>query len=383
MGINSVSCVMEIMENESRSGLRPDNLGVAELLSSGARSVRIEKSAGIRSGFSDTEYKEAGATLCTREQAWHSDLVIKVKQPLEEEFIYLHDGRIVFCFYHLADNLPLLDVLLENGVTAIAYETIWRQDSGTHILAEMSKIAGRIAYFDGANLLKEHKGMLIGPESKVLILGLGNAGKAAAKLVFATEPKMLYLLDKNPEVFDIIERHLFQGPFPFPRNLRFRKYDENNANDQDWLASTLESIDLLIAAPHVPGERQGKIVLESMIKGMKPGSVAIDVSIDQGGALETSSHFKKTGEQTFIKHGVVHYCVPNMPGCVPLDSTPALTRETFQYISELARKGFRRAVLRNPALAKGVNTYQGWITHEGLARSIGQMENYRPLSELL
>jgi len=378
-----IGCIREIMKDESRVGLRPDNLGVAEILALGAtNTIRVAKSAGKKSGFLDDEYERQGALVLPHIDVWrHSELIVKVKQPLEDEYPYLWDDQILICFPHLADNPLLLDVSLKKRLTIIAYETIRFENGYHHILAEMSKIAGRKALFDCTNLLMSKNGMMLGPNSEILILGLGNAGAAAAELAVAANPKFLYLLDKNPEKFEPLKRRFYQRLSPY--NLWFMEYDQVDPAHQRSLASILTHIDLLIAATYIDGELQTKAVPEWMEKGMKPGSVTADISIDQGGAMETSNYHKQTGKQIFKKHGVWHYCVPNIPGRVPRDSTPALTRETFHYISQLAEKGFKQAVLENPALARGVNTYKGWITHEGLARSIGQMKKYKPLSELL
>jgi alanine dehydrogenase len=377
----NIGCAAEIMEYESRVGLRPNNLGVAELLSNGAHTVRIEKSAGRKSGFPDTDYENAGALLCAKDRVWReSDLVIKVKQPLLEEYKYLKDGLILICFSHLGDNPSLLNVLLENHITTIAYETIQLESGYIPILAAMSKIAGRVAYFDCVKLLMRHRGMMIGPNSTVAIIGLGNAGAATAELVVNANPKMLYLFDKNPASFEPL-RSFYQQLSPY--DLWFVQHDNDNLSHQQQLTSILAKTDLAIAATHIPGEKQKKIVLEWMEKTMQPNAVLADISIDQGGALESSEYYKRTGRQIFKRNGVWHYCVQNIPGKVPVDSTPALTRETFPYILEIAEKGVERAIRENPALLRGVNTYRGWITHEGLARSIGRMEDYKPLEEVI
>jgi alanine dehydrogenase len=374
----NIGCAREVMRNESRVALIPD--GASGLIIRGAK-VFMQKSAGKHSGFPDSAYRISDATLATQDQVWEqADIILKVKQPLENEFELLRENSILFCFLHLADNLPLLDVLIKKNITAIGYETIQLENGSTPILAAMSKIAGRMAFFDGAKLLIKHRGMMIGPESTVTIIGLGNAGTAAAELVVRTNPKMLYLFDKNPEKFEML-RHFLQSCSPY--DLWFVWHDRENASHQRQLATILQKTDLLIASAHIPGEKQAKIVTERMIKNMPRGSVAIDISIDQGGALETSAHHEKPSKQVFLKHGVWHYCVPNMPGRVPREATPALTRETFPYIAELSEKGFERAVRENPALAHGVNTHKGWITHEGVARSIDKMKDYKPLDKLL
>ena len=373
-----VGCVGEILDGESRVALRPEN--VLDLLR-WTNSISVGESAGKRSGFPNDEYSRSGAYVTGNESVWeYSDLIVKVKQPLEEEFEYLRKGSALFCFLHLADNLPLLDVLLKKRITAIGYETIQLEDGSTPILAAMSKIAGRVAFFDGAKLLMRHRGITIGPESTVTIIGLGNAGTAAAEHVVGANPKMLYLLDKNPEKFEPLRR-FYQRCSPY--DLWFVEHDHKNEAHKRQLASILERTDLSIFATHIPGEKQVKLAPKWMIGNMPRGAIAMDIPVDQGGALESSEYYKKTGRQIFKKNGVWHYCVPNIPGRVPVESTPALCKETFPYIAELVEKGFERAVRENPALAKGVNTHKGWITHEGLARSIGRIEDYKPLEEVL
>ena len=351
-----IGCVKEVLDGEGRVAILPQDV---KTLTEKDHEVLIEASVGKKSGFKDREYKAFGAMTGTQEDVWRgSDLVVKVKQPTKPElrFLYSKQGLILSCFLHLAspENSLLLEALQKSGTTAIDYGTIQPDDESTPILAEMSKIAGRIAFFDGAKLLMRHKKIMIGPSSTVAILGLGNAGTATAELVAKANPKMLYLFDKNPEKFEPL-RHFYQQLSP--HDLWFVHHDRKNPSREQALASILEHTDLLIGAAHIPGKRQVKLVPEWMIKNMQPGSVQ--------------------------KHGVVHYCVPNMPGMTPRESTPVLTRATFSYIRELAEKGFKRAVLENPALAKGVNTHKGWITHEGLADSIGRMKDYKPLTELL
>jgi len=377
-----VSCPREIMINESRVALMPNG---AEELSADDAKVLVEKSSGIRSGFPDTCYKDSGAVIAPYLRVWkEADILIKVKQPLEEEFkyLYLNKNMLLFCFLHLAANPALLSALLRWKITSLGYETI-ANDQGTHILAAMSKIAGRKAFFDAVKLLENPRGMMIGPESKVMILGLGNAGAEAAKLAAATNPKMLYLLDKNPEVFAPLEKLFYRQMKISFYKLWFIKHDHDNPDDQKRIAHLIKDVDLLIGASHIPGELQQKLVPEWMIKEMKPGSVAVDISIDQGGCFESSVSNPDRDKEIFTKHGVIHYCVPNIPGRVPMDSTPALCRETLAYVKQLAKYGLKRAIEENPALARGVQTYKGWITHEGLAKSIGREDKYKPLSELI
>jgi len=376
-----IGCVKEVLGGEGRVAILPQDI---RALTAKGHEVLIEASAGKKSGLKDQEYRAFGATTSKQEDVWRgSDLVVKVKQPTKPElrFLYSKQGLILSCFLHLASpaNSLLLEALQKSGTTAIDYGTIQPDDESTPILAEMSKIAGRIAFFDGAKLLMRHRGIMIGPESTIAILGLGSAGAATAKLVAKTNPKMLYLFDKNPEKFEPL-RHFYQQLSP--HDLWFVRHDRENPSHEQALASILAHTDLLIGAAHIPGKRQIELVPEWMIKNMQPGSVVMDISIDQGGCFETSRE-TSLRKPTFQKHGVEHYCVPNMPGMTPRESTPILTRGTFPYIQELSQKGFENAVLENPALAKGVNTHKGWITHEGLADSIGRMKDYKPLSELL
>lgn len=366
---------MEIMEGETRAGVMPSYVLTA--VQEGHK-VFIENGTGGKSGFPDSAYMEAGANIGTRKEAWdEADIMMKVKQPLEEEFTHFREGLIVACFLHLAAHKPLREALLKSGVTAIDYGTIQQKDGSTPILAAMSKIAGRIAFFDGAKLLMRHKGSLMGPDATILILGLGNAGAAAAELVVKTNPKMLYLLDKNPEKFDPLRR-FYQQCSPF--DLWFVEHDTKNPSHQQQLAAILKTTDLAIGAAHIPGEKQAKLVPEWMIKNMQPKSILMDIPIDQGGCFETSRE-TSLRKPTFQKHGVIHYCVPNIPAGVPRESTPALCRESFPYILEIANKGLKQAVRENPALRMGVNVHKGKITHRGLAASIGA--EYTPLENLL
>ncbi len=372
-----IACDIETMQDEGRAALMSGD--VSTLARLGVETL-VVRHAGVKSGFTDCAYKRAGAIVTSREDAWRrADLVIKAKQPLPEDFAYFRNGLTVACFFHLASNPPLLNSLLENKMTAIAYETIQLPDGSTPILAEMSKIAGRIAFFDGAKLLMKHRGVMIGPKSTVVILGLGNAGAAAAELVVSANPKMLYLFDKDPLKFNPLEKRFYERLSPY--DLWFVEYNHENPRHHQRLASILERTDLVIGATHIPGEKQIKLVPEWMVEKMQRGSVIMDISIDQGGCFETSRE-TSLRKPIYQRHGVIHYCVPNMPGMVPRESTTALCKKTFPYILELAEKGFKRAVLENPALAKGVNTYKGWITHEGLARSIGRMTDYKPLKEV-
>lgn len=367
----------EIKQGEKRVGLKPLKTGALELVKNNT-GVLAERSAGKASGFSDKEYADAGAKIVPRNSVWkEADLVIKVKEPLPEEFQYFREDLIIFCFFHLAPNRRLINALVKSGVTAIAYETVQTEDGATPILRAMSKIAGRVGYIDGKKILMENKGVLIGPATNVMIVGLGNAGLAAAKEILNPLnpeglPNTLYAVDINQEKLENFKRLFYP-------HVDYKKV-QCLAYDPKIIASIIPSVDLLIGTTHVPGVLQKKLISQGMIKSMKPGSVAVDISIDQGGCFETSRP-TSISKRTFTKYGITHYCVPNIPGIVPRESTNALTAETFSYILELSEKGFTRAVRENPALANGVNIYNGKITHEGLAKSIGV--KYTPLEKLL
>lgn len=370
-----IGVVKEIMPGETRVGMKPSDLGVLELTQQG-HGLLVQNSAGVNSGFETLEYKRAGALVhASAKKVWQdSELIIKVKNPLESEFQFFREDLMLFCFLHLAANPKLLDALLESGVTAIDYGTIQLEDGSLPILSEMSKIAGEIAAWEGASLLLHHKGILLGPNANIMILGLGNAGTSAANRILPTGARF-YAVDKNPQALETFKTRFFSY---LPYQLWCFPYD------RDQISKIIPRIDLLIGTAHTSGQLQEKLVTRAMLKTMERNSVAVDVSIDMGGCFETSlERDLMTNSQVFFENGLVRYSVPNMPALVPQESTPRLTRETFHYIAEIADKGFARAVSENLALARGVNTFDGWITHEGLAESVGRKDKYKPIHELL
>ena len=374
-----VHCKTETMEGESRVAMTPSN---ARALSAAGDEPGIEESAGEKSGFSDWDYRDNGARILTREQVWgEAEILLTVKGPTVEEIRHSRGDFIISGFYHVAANKPLLYALLEKGITAIDYGTIARDDTGTHILGKMSDIAGAIAYSDGKDLVWEYRGIELGPKAKALVFGIGRAGIAAAIPILETGTK-LYILDQYQSPIDrFLER--ISGTVPSSQ-IECRTYDSDSTRDQQFLAEILSHIDLAIGATHNRGELQKKLVPEWMIQGMEPGSVLIDIAIDQGGCFATSSP-TTIDSPIFIKYGVVHYCVQNMPGTRPWESTPALCNESFPYISRVANSGLVRAIQGNSpeakALREGIITYKGKITHKGVADSIH--EQYTPLGELL
>lgn len=372
-----IACDKETMKSEGRVALVP---GEAKTLIACGAEILIARSAGVKSGYSDRAYKDSGAKIISRDSAWRkADLIVRVKQPLSEDFKYFRSGLMIACFGHLAANRPLLECLLNTGVTLIDYGTIQLANGSTHILAEMSKIAGHIAVVDGEYLLKKHRGKILAPGTNTAIVGIGNAGISAAKRVLPTGA-MLYCFDKSPEALERA-RNMFRQFSPY--QVWYLKYDHNNPEDQKQLAAILAHANLVIGATHEPARHTGNPVPAWMIGGMQKNSVVVDIAIDQGGCFESSGRFFRTGEQIFNECGVWHICKPNMPGAVPGIATPALCKETFPYIKEIASKGFVQAVRENPTLASGVMTHKGWVTHRGLAESVERMDRYRPLEELL
>ncbi len=351
----------EVLNNENRVAMTP--AGVFTLKTAG-HDVFIETGAGIGSSFTDEDYIEAGATIvATAEEAWNAEMVMKVKEPQASEFSYLREGQIVFTYFHLAQEPELTRELLERKVTAVAYETVQLPNNSLPLLAPMSELAGRMATQIGAQFLqKTHggKGVLLGgipgvSRSKVTIIGGGMAGTNAAQVAIGMGARVT-VIDLSID--------------------RLRQLEEMFGNDVQTLVSNpyniahaVEDADLVIGAVLIPGARAPKLVSEEMVKSMKPGSVLVDIAIDQGGIFETSDRITTHDHPTYKKHDVVHYAVANMPGAVPRTSTMGLTNATVPYAVQIANKGVKQACLDNPALLKGVNAYGGHITHKAVAES--------------
>ncbi len=351
----------EIKDNEYRVAIIPPVVGV---LAGAGHHVMIESGAGIGSGFSDEEYAAAGAEIVTEvKQLWdRAEMVVKVKEPVKEEYGYLKDGILLFTFLHLAGNRRLLDELLRSGGTAIAYETIETEDGQLPILAPMSEIAGRLSIQVGAfHLMKQNNGagVLLGgvpgvEPGRVAIIGGGVVGLNAAKMAVGLGADVTVINRGHDRLryFD----DLFAG--------RVHTLHSNSHN----IARTVTECDLLIGAVHLPGAKTEKLVTREMVANMKKGSVIVDVSIDQGGCVETmiqTSHSKPT----YDIDGVIHYGVANMPGSVPHTSTVALANATFPYIMQIAELGFNKAVKSTPSLERGVNIRMGQVTHPMVAKS--------------
>ena len=303
-----------------------------------------------------------------------SDLVVKVKEPLAAEYDLLQEGQALFTYLHLAPNRELTDVLLRRKITGIAYETL-RKDGALPLLAPMSEIAGRMATQIGAHFLEKHqggKGVLLGgvpgvAAAKVVVIGGGIVGTNAARVALGMGARVT-IIDKSGERLRQLDDQ-FSGQIATIMSNRYN------------IASWTRRADLVIGAVLIPGARAPKLVTEDMVKVMEPGSVLVDVAIDQGGCIETIDHITTHSEPTFVKHGVIHYAVANMPGAVARTSTLALTNVTIDYALEIASKGWQSAVRRHPGLAKGVNVTQGTVTYKAVADAIGLP--YTPLDGLL
>ncbi len=360
----TVGVPREIKEEEHRVAITPD--GVRELLHAGA-TVLIERGAGIDSSIPDADYTRAGAVIVeTAVEVWErAQLICKVKEPLESEFAYFRPGLVLFTYLHLAAYPKVADALIANGVTAIAYETVQLADGSLPLLAPMSEVAGRMSVQIGAHFLERHnggRGVLLGGApgvrpARVVVLGAGNVGWNAAWMAAGLEAEV-DLLDKNIDRL----RHVDQ--------IQMGRITTITSNRGAVERSVAEA-DLVIGAVLVPGGRAPTVVSEDMIRSMKPGAVVIDIAIDQGGCIETS-HETTHSDPTFIKHGVVHYAVGNMPGAVPHTSTLALTNATLPYLADLARFGAAEAVRRDAALAMGLNTAAGTVTNAAVAEALAK-----------
>lgn len=364
----------EIKNNEFRVGLTPSG---TEVLTAAGHKVLVERRAGEGSGFTDDEYEAAGAELY--EQAadiWNrSEMIVKVKEPLPEETRFFREGLLLFTYLHLAAAGDLASKLVQAKVDAVAYETVRLADGSLPLLTPMSEVAGRMSVQIGARLLEaEHggRGVLLGGvpgvlPAQVAILGGGTVGTHAAKMAAGLGADVI-LIDKSAERLRALD-DLFGG--------RVKTLMSEPAN----IAYAACAADLLIGAVLVPGARAPRLVPEAVVRRMKPGSVIVDVAIDQGGSIETIDRITTHSDPVYIRHGVLHYAVANMPGAVPRTSTLALTQATLPYVLRLAELGLKRAAALDEALAEGVNCFGGAMVHPAAAAATGL--DWKPLSELL
>ncbi|BCU52557.1 alanine dehydrogenase [Staphylococcus auricularis] len=352
----------EIKNNENRVGLSPS--GVHALVDEG-HTVYVEKSAGLGSYFEDEDYTDAGAEIVdSTKDVWDVDMVIKVKEPLEEEFDYFKEGLILFTYLHLANEDKLTKALMDKKVVAIAYETVQLSDNSLPLLTPMSEVAGRMAAQIGAEFLQKYKGglgiLLSGvpgvDKGKVTIIGGGQAGTNAAKIALGLGADVT-ILDVNPKRLQELE-DLFGG--------RVHTIMSNPLNIEDCVKQS----DLVIGAVLIPGAKAPSLVTKDMVKEMKEGAVVVDIAIDQGGIFETTDKITTHDDPTYTRHGVLHYAVANMPGAVPRTSTIALNNATLPYAIQLANKGYEKALKESEPLAKGLNTLDGKLTNEAVGEAL-------------
>ena len=367
-----IGVAKEIKTDEYRVALTP--AGARELVQRG-HDVVVETGAGDGSSMPDADYERAGAKLGSVDEVWETaELLLKVKEPIEPEYKRLRDDLVLFTYLHIAADEPLTRALVDSGIKAVAYETVETDDRRLPLLAPMSEIAGRLASQAGAYFLEKPlggRGLLLGgvpgvQPGKVLVLGGGVVGYNAAVIAIGLGAQVT-ILDKSID--------------------RMRYLDEIlSGRVSTVMSSTLQiesmigDADLVIGAVLVPGARAPKLVTRDMLGGMKKGAVIVDVAIDQGGCVETA-HATTHSDPVYEVDGVLHYCVANMPGGVPITSTKALTNATLPYVEAIAEHGLADAVARDKALAMGVNVLEGRITYEPVAEAHGL--DYTPLDELL
>ena len=356
-----IGCVKEIKNNEFRVGMTPDN--VRAYIDAG-HEVYIEKCAGAGSGFADSEYISAGAAIVdSAKDVWNLvDMMIKVKEPLEEEYKYFREGLILYTYLHLAADEQQMDALLDGKVKAVAYETLQETDRSLPLLAPMSQIAGRLSIQEGAKYLEKRFGgegiLLAGipgtPKANVVILGGGTVGFNACKIAVG--------MGANVTILDVNLKRLEELDNLFGAQIQTLVSTDSNVE------RVLKDADLVIGSVLIPGASTPKLFKKKYLSEMKNGAVFVDVAIDQGGCGETS-HVTTHDDPVYIEDGVVHYCVGNMPGAVPRTSTLALTNATLRYGLEIAANGLEEACRKSKVICTGVNCYLGKITNENVAKA--------------
>ena len=351
----------EIKDHEARVGVIPASV---KSLADAGHKVLVETQAGAQSGFSDAEYQDAGAEIVGDPgHVWSkSEMIVKVKEPIEKEYVYFREGLVLFTYLHLAPIPGLTNKLLDSKVIGIAYETVRDRQGTLPLLTPMSEVAGRMSVQVGASYLEKEKGgrgILLGgvpgvPPAHVTVVGGGVVGTNAAKIALGFGAKVTLIdlnLNRLREIDDIFGGRVYTLA----------------SNSYNVAAATREA-DLVIGGVLIPGATAPKIVTREMVSRMKKGAVIVDVAIDQGGCVETARPTSHS-DPSYTVDGVVHYCVTNMPGAVPHTSTLALTNATFPYLMRLANLGAREALKQDPGLAEGLNTWLGTLTHGGVAKS--------------
>jgi len=363
----------EIKNNENRVALTPG--GALELIKRG-HTVYIQKTAGEGSGFTNSLYESVGAKMLpTIEEVYAiAEMIIKVKEPIEEEYKLIKKGQLLFTYFHFASHEPLTKAMIESGATCLAYETVEAKDGSLPLLVPMSEVAGRMAVQEGAKYLEKPvkgKGVLLGgvpgvPPGKVLILGGGVVGTQAAKMAAG--------LGAQVTIMDISLNRLRYLNDVMPANVVTRFSSEMNIRD------LIPTQDLIVGAVLIPGAKAPNLITRDMLKDMHPGTVLVDVAVDQGGCIETCRPTTHE-DPTFIIDDVVHYCVANMPGAVPYTSTVALTNATLPYAIQLANKGWQKACIDNIELKLGLNVVDGKVVYQGVSDAFGLP--YTPVDTVL
>ncbi|HEY7380772.1 MAG TPA: alanine dehydrogenase [Gaiella sp.] len=367
-----IGVAREIKTQEYRVALTP--AGAFELVQ-GGHEVLVEQGAGVGSAFPDAAYADAGARIAGAETVWaEAELLLKVKEPIASEYGHLRGGLVLFTYLHIAADEPLTRALVASGTTAIAYETVETADRRLPLLAPMSEVAGRLAPQMGSWALEKPNGgrgiLLSGlagvPPAKVVVLGGGVVGYNAALIAVGMQADV-WVLDLSVDRMRELEMML-DGRITLAKSNRLQ------------IAEAIADADMVIGAVLVPGARAPKLVTRDMLAGMKPGAVLVDVAIDQGGCFETSRPTTHD-DPVFEVDGIVHYCVANMPGAVPITSTKGLTNVTLPYVEAIADKGVPRAVAEDPSLAKGVNVIDGKVVYRAVAEAHGMQ--YTPVEDVL
>jgi alanine dehydrogenase len=367
-----IGVAKEIKTDEYRVALTP--AGARELVQRG-HDVTIETGAGEGSAFTDDAYEAAGARIAGVDEVWaDSDLLLKVKEPIEPEYRRLREGLVLFTYLHIAADEPLTRALMDSGITAVAYETVETENGALPLLAPMSEVAGRLAAQAGAYFLEKPlggRGLLLGgvpgvAPGRVVVIGGGMVGYNAALIAIGLGGNVMILersLDRMRHLEEILSGRV---SLVMSSTLQIEE--------------SLRDADVVIGAVLIPGAVAPKLITREMVGGMKRGAVLVDVAIDQGGCAETSRPTTHS-EPVYTVDGVTHYCVANMPGAVPITSTKALTNATLPYVEAIADRGLAEAVARDPALARGVNVLDGKITYEAVAEAHGL--DYQPLEDVL
>ncbi len=363
----------EIKNNENRVALTPAGTSA---LSKAGHTVYVQSSAGIGSGFSDEEYAGAGAHILPDIASVYekAEMIIKVKEPIEQEYPLIKENQLLFTYFHFASYEPLTKAMIERKAICLAYETVEKKDRSLPLLIPMSEVAGRMSIQEGAKYLEKPmggRGILLGgvpgvKPANVLILGGGIVGTQAAKMAAG--------MGANVTIMDINISRLRELDDILPLNV-----DTVFSNEYNIRAAVMES-DLIIGAVLIPGAKAPHLITRDMLKIMKPGTVLVDVAVDQGGCIETC---KPTTHEnpTYEIDGIIHYCVANMPGAVPYTSTLALTNATLPYAMQLAKKGWKEACRDNEELALGLNVINGKVVYQGVAEAFNLP--YTPLNEVL